>query len=230
MSNYLIVGASSGIGAALAQILVDEGHTVYGTYHSANSSTLDNRMRWQPFDVTKNDRLIGLPEVLDGLTYCVGSINLKPFHRLAPNEMQADFDLMALGAARVLQQTYPNLKAARHASVVLFSTVAMQRGFAFHASVSMAKGAIEGLTRALAAEWAPNIRVNCVAPALTDTPLAAKLLATNEKRELLASKNPLKRLGTARDVATVAAHLLAQNTWVTGQVWAVDGGLGAINS
>ncbi len=174
----------------------------------------------------------GFPEVtgsVDGVAYCPGSINLKPFHRLTEKEFVDDFNINLLGAVRTIQKLLPNLKEADEPSIVLFSTVAVQTGMGFHASVSAAKGAVEGLTRSLAAEFAPKIRVNCIAPSLTDTPLAERLLNTPEKREASAARHPLKKVGMPDDIASMAEFLLTgKSGWITGQIFHIDGGMSSV--
>ena len=128
-----------------------------------------------------------------------------------------------------MQYAFPALKKSEHAAVVVFSTVAVQLGLPFHSQVCASKGAIEGLTKALSAEWAPSIRVNCIAPSLTDTPLAANLLNTDEKKAANALRHPLKKIGTASDIANMAAFLLSENAaWISGQIIHVDGGMSTI--
>ncbi len=228
MKNYLIVGASSGIGQALAQQLALEGHQVYGTYQS-NPTTSAGNIQYFPLDVTADMDLSFLPDQLDGLVYCPGSINLLPFKRIKAAAFLADYELQVLGAIKVIQQVLPILKKSAQASLVLFSTVAVQSGFNFHTQVAVSKGAIEGLTKSLAAEFAPTIRVNAIAPSLTDTPLAAKLLNTDQKKEANAQRHPLKRIGSATDIANTAAFLLSEKaSWITGQIIHVDGGMSAI--
>ena len=137
--------------------------------------------------------------------------------------------MQVLGAIKAIQMVLPILKKSEQASILLFSTVAVQSGFNFHSQVSVSKGAIEGLTKSLAAELAPSIRVNAIAPSLTDTPLAAKLLNTDQKREANAQRHPLKRIGTAEDIAETAAFLLSRkSSWITGQIIHVDGGMSSI--
>jgi len=163
---------------------------------------------------------------LAGLVYAVGSINLKPLARLALEDFERDFRLNAAGAALAIQAALPALKAFDGtASVLLFSSVAVQQGFAAHASVAMAKGAVEGLTRALAAELAPSIRVNAIAPSLTRTPLAAALTGNERMAEAIAQLHPMGRLGEPEDIGALAAFLMSQEAgWITGQVFGVDGG------
>jgi NAD(P)-dependent dehydrogenase (short-subunit alcohol dehydrogenase family) len=170
-----------------------------------------------------------LPDALEGLVYCPGSIRLQPFHRLRDEDFSADFELNLLGAVRVLRAALPCLKAVERGSVVLFSTVAVATGMPMHASIAAAKGAVEGLTRSLAAELAPAIRVNAIAPSLTDTPLAAGLLRTERQRAAAAERHPLGRIGQPSDLAAAARFLLSDEAgWVTGQVLHVDGGMGRL--
>jgi NAD(P)-dependent dehydrogenase (short-subunit alcohol dehydrogenase family) len=226
MANYLIIGASSGIGKALSEILLAEGHNVL----AIGRNEAPGVTKFYAANVV-TDTLPAIDEVLDGMIYCPGSITLKPFRGLKLEDIRRDMDINTIGAVRVLQQYLPNLQKAESPSVVLFSTVAVTTGMPYHASVAMAKGAIEGLTRSLAAEWAPKIRVNCVAPSLTDTPLAARLLDTDAKRASAAERHPLKRIGESKEVASIAHLLLQTHTRsVTGQVWHVDGGMSSVRA
>jgi len=229
MSTYFIVGASSGIGLQLAQNLSAEGHEVYGTYQK-NAKDNRDRIRYQQLNI--QDEAINLdflPDAIDGIVYCPGSINLKPFHRITTQDFEIDYRLNVLGAIKVIQTALPKLKNGNNPSIVLFSTVAVQTGLTFHTQVAASKGAIEGLTRALAAELSPRIRVNCIAPSLTDTPLAGNLLNSAEKKEAGAQRHPLKRIGSANDIANAAQFLLSDKAgWITGQVIAVDGGLSSL--
>ncbi|MGI9191354.1 MAG: SDR family NAD(P)-dependent oxidoreductase [Chitinophagaceae bacterium] len=230
MANYLIIGASGGIGQALCEQLLEAGHHVWGTYaqhemapradlHPIHLNVLEEDAGW----------LTQLPEQIDGVAYCPGSIKLLPFGRIQANDFKHDYELQVLGAIRILQALFPRLKKSSQASVVLFSTVAAQTGMPFHALVATHKAALEGLTRALAAEWAPSIRVNAIAPSLTDTPLASSLLNTDEKRMAAAQRHPLKRIGEPKDIAAMAAFLLQeQSRFITGQILAVDGGLSSL--
>lgn len=167
--------------------------------------------------------------MIDGLVYCPGSIHLRPFERIKPSDFTADYELQVVGAIKVIQAVLPYLKRSDKASIVLFSTLAVQTGLPFHTQVSASKGAIEGLCRALAAEFAPKIRVNCIAPSLTDTPLANSLLNTEQKREANALRHPLKRIGTSEDIANLTEFLLTEkSSWITGQIHAIDGGLSVL--
>ena len=225
--NILIIGASSGIGAALANQLNDGTNQLYLASRSKGSVSGSN-VHYQEIDVMEDFEL-DLPEQLDGLVYCPGTINLKPFHRLKDADFLLDFKVNHLGAVKVIQQALKALKKSEGASIVLFSTVAVQTGLTFHSSVASAKRAIEGLGKALAAEFAPTIRVNVVAPSLTDTPLAERLLSSDDKKKANADRHPLKSIGTAEDMANTARFLLGDDSrWITGQVISVDGGMGSL--
>lgn len=231
--NILIVGASSGIGLALAQQLQQAGATLYTASRHLSPELAALGPTHFAYDATQpvGTTLDALPEVLHGLAYCPGSIKLRPFERVPVEDFRSDFELNVLGAVQVLQATVKRLKKADGgASVVLFSTVAAAVGMSFHTSIATAKAALEGLTRALAAEYAPSsLRVNCLAPSLTDTPLAAALLGTPEKAEAGARRHPLQRVGQPADLASLAAFLLSdQATFITGQTLAVDGGMGKL--
>jgi NAD(P)-dependent dehydrogenase (short-subunit alcohol dehydrogenase family) len=171
-----------------------------------------------------------LPESLQGLVYCPGTIRLRPFHRLSDNDFLEDFTINVLGAVKAIRASLPLLKkSSSGASIVLFSTVAVQTGMPFHASIASAKGAIEGLTRSLAAELAPSIRVNAIAPSLTETPLAQSLLSNDQKRQMAADRHPLKRFGQPEDIANLTVFLLDPGTsWITGEIFHVDGGMSAV--
>jgi NAD(P)-dependent dehydrogenase (short-subunit alcohol dehydrogenase family) len=230
MHPYLIIGASSGIGLELAHQLAEAGHSVIGTYNTHKPEISHSLIEYHQLNVLDHSASLEfLPDALSGFAYCPGSITLRPFERIKLEDFEADFQLQVMGAIRVLQLIMPRLKKSTDASIVLFSTLAVQTGLPFHSQVSTSKGALEGLSRALAAEYAPKIRVNCIAPSLTDTPLAASLLNTDQKREANAQRHPLKRIGTASDIAHLAAFLLSEkSSWITGQIFPVDGGMSAL--
>lgn len=229
MKNILIVGHSSGIGKALSELMA-ENCRVYGTYSKTETTHQHPHISAHFVDVLDDTSDWSfLPESLDGLVYCPGAINLKPFARAKSSDFLDDYKLQVLGAVKCIQAALPNLKKSGNGSIVLFSSVAAQTGFNFHSIVSSSKGAIEGLTKALAAELAPTIRVNCIAPSLTNTPLASNLLNSPEKIETNAQRHPLKQIGTAENIADLAAFLLNnQSKWMTGQVLHADGGIGTI--
>ena len=230
MGNYLIIGASSGIGKQLALQLADSGNQVYGTYNKTEAESTNNLISYHPLNVLDETlNLEFLPDTLNGLVYCPGSINLKPFGRITPADFLDDYNLQVVGAIKIIQSVFAKLRKSDSASIILFSTIAVQNGFPYHSQVSASKGAIEGLTKALAAEFSPKIRVNCIAPSLTDTPLASTLLSTDEKKEANAAKNPLKKNGEPGDIANMAEFLLSDKaSWITGQVFHVDGGFSTI--
>lgn len=230
MSNYLIIGGSSGIGRQLALSLSSAANTVYATYFKNPAVSDKPSLIYHYLDVNEDSLSFDyLPDIIDGIVYCPGSINLKSFARILPEEFAADYKLQVLGAVKVLQAVLPKLKQSTAGSIVLFSTVAVQTGLNFHTQVAASKGAIEGLCRALAAELSPKVRVNCIAPSLTDTPLASKLLDTEQKREANAQRHPLCKVGTPADIANLAEFLLSEKSgWITGQVMHVDGGLSSV--
>tara|TARA_B100000795_G_C22768370_1_gene426739 strand:- start:441 stop:1136 length:696 start_codon:yes stop_codon:yes gene_type:complete len=227
--NYVIIGGSSGIGKELVNILASQENNVFATYNE-NKVENHDKVQYQKFNVLNDSlNLDNLPDEIDGLVYCPGSINLKPFKRFTDEDFISDFKLQVVGATSVIKTLMPRLAAGENSSIVLFSTIAVQNGFNFHSQVSISKGAIEGLTRSLAAELAPKIRVNAVAPSITDTSLASKFLNTPQKIATQAEKNPLKKIGAAKDVAEAAAYLLTdKSSWTTGQILHVDGGSSTI--
>jgi NAD(P)-dependent dehydrogenase (short-subunit alcohol dehydrogenase family) len=228
MANYLIVGGSSGIGFELADLLSKQNHNVHVLSRTErNLSTLPNTIHYA-VDISEVEP--AFPEItqpIDGIVYCPGTINLKPFKAFKPEDFQHDFNINVLGAVKTIKQYLPQLQQAQHPAIVLFSTVAASTGMAFHASIAAAKGAIEGLTKSLAAEFAPKIRVNAIAPSLTQTPLAEKLLNTESKVTAASERHPLKRVGTAQELAQAALFLL-QAQWITGQILPVDGGISTL--
>lgn len=231
--TILVYGGTGGIGAATARQLVTDGYRVHLVGRdAARLETLAAELEggYTSGDVLSPDLFpratADAGESLAGLVYAVGSITLKPIARLGEQDFLTDFRLNALGAAMAVQAALPALRnSTTLPSVVLFSSVAAQQGFAMHASISMAKAAVEGLTRSLAAELAPRIRVNAIAPSLTRTPLAGKLLANEASVAAIADLHALGRLGTPEDMANLATFLLSpEAAWITGQVFAIDGG------
>jgi len=229
----LIYGATGGIGSSLARVLVAKGQKVHlVSRDAAKLAVLAQELNagFTAGDVREADTFVrayaDAGEGLSGLAYCVGSINLKPFHRLTKQDFLDDFLLNACGAAQAVQAALPGLKAYEGtSSVLLFSTVAVAQGFSAHASVAMAKGAVEGLTLALAAELAPKIRVNCIAPSLIKTPLAKALISSQLMATAIAAMHALQRLGEPEDIAPLAGLLLSEEAgWITGQIIGVDGG------
>jgi 3-oxoacyl-[acyl-carrier protein] reductase len=227
MDNYVIVGGSSGIGLEVVRKLHAQGKNITVLSRTGESLKEMSGVTHHAVDVTQDEITADmLPEKIDGLVYCPGTINLRPFRSLKPEDFQHDFDVNVLGAIKTLRAAQRPMKKAEQAGVVLYSTVAVSQGMPFHASVATSKAAVEGLVRSLAAEWAPKIRVNCIAPSLTDTPLAAKLLSSEDKRKSGDDRHPLRRVGTAEDIANMTLFLLSsESSWISGQVMAVDGGM-----
>jgi len=214
----LIIGGNGGIGKAVVELLGESNCIVF-----SRSGNEENANYYKINALT--DELPELPTV-ESIVYCPGTIQLKPFHRFSESDFLNDLQTNVIGAIRVLQFYQKTLKS-NNGSVVLFSTIAINQGMSFHSSISVSKGAIEGLMKSLAAEWAPFVRVNCIAPSLTDTPLAKDLLNTDQKREGANNRHPLKRIGTANDIAQ-GVKFLIENTWVTGQIIHIDGGLSTL--
>jgi len=227
MATFLIIGSSSGIGASLSESLLTNGHSVVGISRT-NKNSLSTHFA---FDVTSNEAFPIVNGVIDGLVYCPGSIVLKPFRGLKETDFLQDFNLNLISAVKAIQAYLPNLQQSENSSIVLFSTVAVQTGMPFHASVAAAKGAVEGLTRSLAAEFAPKIRVNCIALSLTDTPLASRLLDSETKITGAKERHPLKKIASANEIAQMAAFLLSPSAgFMTGQIIKMDGGISSVKS
>jgi NAD(P)-dependent dehydrogenase (short-subunit alcohol dehydrogenase family) len=228
MRHYLVVGGTKGIGKALVERLDEANASItvlareIGDHRPASSRT------YLQCDVL-SDVLPNIDHELHGIAYCPGTINLKPFERLTDDDFRRDIETNLIGAVKVIRNYLNNLREAESSSIVLFSTVAAGVGMGFHASVASAKAAVEGLARSLAAEFAPKIRVNCVAPSLTITPLSEKLTNSPDKIEASAARHPLRRIGTPEEVAGIAEFLLSERSgWITGQVIHIDGGLSSV--
>lgn len=222
MKTILIIGGSRGIGEAIASRLL-ENHRVINL--SRNTPELSHaNLTHHTCDILTD----ALPPIdfLDGLVYCPGSINLKPFKRLSLEDFKNDFEINVLGAVRAIQFYTPVLSQSESGSVVLFSTVATSLGMPFHASVATAKSAVEGLTKSVAADLAPKIRVNAIAPTITDTDLAAKLLRNERMVENTIQRHPLKKFLNPDEVAAMANYLLSDETEsISGQVFKMDCGI-----
>ena len=230
MKNIVIIGCGQGIGFAAAKIL-SENHYVIGLSRTENPEIENLNIEFHSIDILSGnlDEII-FPEVIDGLVYAPGSINLKPFNRFSIEDFRNDFEINVLGAVKTIQKLLPNLKKSETASVVLFSSVAAKLGMPFHSSISASKSAVEGLTKSMAAEFSTQkIRVNAIAPSLTDTNLASPLLSTPEKREASGRRHPLQRVGRADEIARMVAFLLSDHSaWITGQIIGIDGGMSNI--
>ena len=228
--SILIVGGSSGIGLALATQLASKNKVFVASRSSEAIQHLD--VEHIVYDATQDELDTSkLPEVLHGFVYCPGSINLRPFKGMKLEAFQSDFEINVIGAVRSLKAVLGHLNASGNAAVVFYSTVAVQTGMPFHSSVAASKGAIEGLTRSLAAEFAPHIRVNAIAPSLVDTPLASKFLNNEVKMEKANKRHPLGRVGNANEIAQATAFLLGEeSSWMTGRILQLDGGIGNLKT
>ncbi|WP_034258548.1 SDR family NAD(P)-dependent oxidoreductase [Altibacter lentus] len=226
--TVLLIGGSYGIGKEIALLLKDthDVHIASRSRESIPEGTTHHTFNALEDDITN----LELPETIHGLVYCPGSINLKPFKMLSENDFQEDMSVNFFSLVRIVHGLLPKLKTAETASLVFFSTVAVKVGMPFHTSVAAAKGAIEGFAKALAAEYAPTIRVNVIAPSLTDTPLAKRLLSNESKKDTMAQRHPMQRVGTTGDIAAMASFLLEDtSSWITGQIFGVDGGMSTLN-
>lgn len=227
--DILVIGGSAGVGLEIVRVLSARGDRVIAASRNRGALGELPEVAWQPYDVTDRETVLALPDRLDGLVYCPGTIQLKPFQRLTDDDFLGEFEVNFLGAVRAIRLAYSALKKSGVASIVLFSTVAAGTGLPYHSGIASAKGALEGLCRTLAAEFAPAIRVNCLALSLTDTPLAGSLLSNEEKRRAASERHPLKRVGCPAEVAKAAAFLLGSDSgFITGQVMRIDGGLSTL--
>jgi NAD(P)-dependent dehydrogenase (short-subunit alcohol dehydrogenase family) len=234
--TYLIFGGVGGIGQAIAARLTGAGHTVFITsrdLEKAQTAAQEIGAQALAVDVLAPETIkqavaAAAAQGLSGIAYCVGSIDLKPASRTTPADLLRAFELNTVGAFLAIQAAAPALQEAT-GSVVLFSSIAAQRGFSNHSAVGAAKGALESLARTLAAEFAPNIRINTIAPSLTDTPLAKPFTQNAKIADTIAAMHPIPRLGLADDMAALAAFLLSDESgWITGQTFPIDGGRSAL--
>lgn len=226
--TILIVGGTSGIGQAITQKLKKAGHNLHVLSRNQPENHIDG-VTYHTGDVLEDSLTLDDIDSLDGLAYCPGSINLKPFQQLSEKEFSRDFAINVLGAVNILHKTEKLLKKSGHGSVVLFSTVAVGQGMPYHSSTAAAKGALEGMGRSLASEWAPKVRVNIIAPSITDTPLASQILRNDDRRQASAKKHPMERVGAPEDIAAMAVFLLSDDSsWMTGQTLGIDGGMSTL--
>jgi 3-oxoacyl-[acyl-carrier protein] reductase len=230
MKNIVVIGAGKGIGLSICKAVYESNHLVAITKsESEELNTLG--IAYQQIQIGKDDlSSLNLPETIDALVYCPGSINLKPFNRLSESDFMNDFQQNVIGAVHIIQKALPALKKSGNASVVLFSTVAAKLGMPFHASIAASKAAVEGLSKSLAAEYAAShIRFNVIAPSLTDTKLAGALLSSDEKRDAAAKRHPLNKIGHPDQMAQLVKFLISDDAaFITGQVIGADGGLGSV--
>ena len=222
MSKTLIVGGTKGIGLEIANLMADKECIIFS--RSENSNDNSKHSHYQ-IDILNNN----YPEIdnLSTIIYCPGTINLKPFRSLKEADFDHDFNINVKGAVKVIQHYQRIISKADNASILLFSTVAVSQGMPFHASIAASKGAVEGLTKSLAAEFAGKIRVNCIAPTITNTPLASGILRNEEAIKRSNDRHPTKRINNVSDVASTALFLL-QNNNITGQIINVDGGMSTL--
>ncbi|WP_299061968.1 SDR family oxidoreductase [uncultured Polaribacter sp.] len=222
MNKILVIGGSKGIGNAIINSLVEE-NSVINISRTAPLLTHTNLTHFN-CDVL-SDELPNIEEI-DAIIYCPGSINLKPISRLKLEDFRNDFEINVIGAVKVIQQYLPILKKGNKPSILLFSTVAAKLGMPFHASVAAAKSAVEGLTKSLGAELAPTIRVNAIAPTVTDTELASKLLRNERMIESITERHPLKKYLDPKEVADMATFLISDKaSSISGQIFELDCGI-----
>ncbi len=222
METIIIVGGSKGIGKAIAQKLLPT-HNIINISRTAPDFSHDN-LTHHDCDILKDD----LPEIesADGLVYCPGSINLKPIARLSLDDFREDFEINVLGAVKSIQKYLDILKKGDKPSIVLFSTVAAKLGMPYHASVAASKSAVEGLVKSLGAEMATTLRINAIAPTVTDTDLASKLLRNEKMIENITERHPLKKFLKPEEVADMAEFLLSEKAMsISGQVFELDCGI-----
>ncbi len=220
----MIIGGSYGISEAIARRLITKNYEVITLCRTAPSIPEVTHISCD----VNSESFPDINDDLNGIVYCPGTLNLKPFKQLKIEDFQRDLEINFLGAVRAVKSYLSLLQGGHSASLLFFSTVAVQKGMPFHTSTAAAKGAVEGMTRSLAAELSPQVRVNCIAPSLTETPLASSLI--DRGKDSLVQRHPLKRLGAPNDIAAMAEFLLSgESEWITGQVFGVDGGISTLS-
>jgi NAD(P)-dependent dehydrogenase (short-subunit alcohol dehydrogenase family) len=222
MRNIVIIGGSKGIGSAiLLQQL--ENNKVYNISRTAPEVTLPNLVHF-PIDMLQD----ALPEIeaVDVLIYCPGSITLKPISNLSIDDFRTDFEINVIGAVKAIQKYLPNLKKGQNPSIILFSTVAAKLGMPFHASIATAKAGVEGLVKSLGAELASVVRINAIAPTITETTLSAGILRNDRMKENMTERHPMKGYLKPVEVAQMANFLISENAKsISGQVFEMDYGI-----
>ena len=231
MKTYALIGGSSTIAQTLIKSLENQEVNLLVYSRSENLFPKQSNVSWKQFDILKDEfNPSEMPSSVDALVYFPGTINLKPFNTLKAEDFQNDYEINFLGTVNAIKAFYRPLRKSGNGSIVLFSTVAAKAGMPYHASIASAKAAVEGLTRSLAAEFAPHIRVNCIAPSLTETQMASKLLSNEERRSSIAQRNPMKRIGKPEELANLVEFLAGEkSSWITGQIIGIDGGMSTLN-
>jgi NAD(P)-dependent dehydrogenase (short-subunit alcohol dehydrogenase family) len=226
METYLVIGGSSAVGKSIISELLLKGNMVCATFNDTNIEIVHENLKtikWETSEEWNKENV--LTDTIDGIVYCPGMITLKPFHRFKTEDFLRDLDVQVFGAIRVIQGALEQLMKSSNASIVLISSIAVQRGFPFHSMIGVSKGAIEGLIKNLAAEYAPKIRVNGIAPSIIDSKMTSRILNNKIKRENIAENHPLKRIGRPDDIGKMASFLLSKDSsWISGQIIPVDGG------
>ena len=229
MKNILLIGGSTGIGYELSQKLKEDNNVFIATRNQEKFS--DTNIKTNELNLDQEFETDWLPDHIDGFVYLPGTINLRPFKGLKPSLFLEDFNINVIGCIKILQKVLPKIQKAKNPSIVMFSTVAVKIGMPFHSSVSSSKGAIEGLTRSLAAEFAPKIRVNSIAPSILETPMSEKFLNSETKLDNAKNRHPLKEIGSPKDISEIVKFLLEDNSkWMTGQIIPIDGGMSSVKT
>lgn len=226
MKKVVLVGGNSGIGLSFVKKYLNDYQIITLNRNGFNENY---NVEQHKFDVLHDE--FPIKDHFDSLIYCPGSINLKPFKNLSEQDFKNDMDINFNGAVKCIKASLPLLNKNGISSIVLFSTIAVAQGMPYHASISSAKGALEALSKSLAAEFAPHIRVNVIAISITDTPLASKILGNEKGLENSKNRHPLKKVGNPDDIASMVNFLISEEAqWITGQIFRIDGGLSSIKS